>query len=139
MTSLQSHIKQIPANGGYYITIAKVDGTVYANTGTADAPVFNSNPFLSSVSTATTNSTIAIGSILRDEGQTLISASRVFRKVQLLLSTGALVSSGTDGVAGSAYGTANVTPYLTGYIELPGTGGYSSGSAGPLTAVARLG
>lgn len=141
MTSLQSRIKQIPGNAGYYITLADIRGTFYANSGTESAPTFVSNVSTLSTAGARISSVVASsGAVLRDHGLTLISASRVFRKVQLLISTNSLVNGGTDGVAGSSYESATgpIEAYLTGFIELPGTGGYSSGT-GSVTPVARLG
>lgn len=61
-----------------------------------------------------TISTIAAGGLLRDMGKSVVSAGRVFRKVQLMTST---VSTG--GVNGPAGVTTNpYVDYLTGYIEL---------------------
>jgi hypothetical protein len=61
-----------------------------------------------------TISAIAAGGLLRDMGKSVVSAGRVFRKVQLLTST---VSTG--GVNGPAGVTTNpYVDYLTGYIEL---------------------
>ncbi len=147
MTSLQSGLKQIPANNGYYINVASVTGTIYTNTGTDAAPVFSNAIAISSVSAATAGvSTMLItagATIFRDMGKTLTSSSRIFRKVQLLMSTNSLVNSGTDGVGGVA-GSSTLASYLTMYIELPGTGGYSTGagtntSTVDFTPVARLG
>jgi hypothetical protein len=144
MTSLQSRIKQIPGNAGYYICVANAQTTVYANTGTNAAPTFNNSIFQSTVSANTVThlpaTELGAGKVFRDHGLTLISASRVFRKVQLLVSTNSLVNGGTDGVAGVGYESATgpIEAYLTGFIELPGTGGYSSGT-GSVTPVARLG
>ena len=143
MTSLQSGLKQIPANAGYYITVATATTTVYANVGTDAAPTLSNGAFQSSISSATKTNVVAAGTVFRDHGKTLLSASRVFRKVQLLVSSNSLVNGGTDGVGGASYETAasnstTSTPYITGYIELPGTGGYSTGS-GSFTPVARLG
>lgn len=142
MSSLQSGLKQIPANAGYYIPLADCRNTFYANSGTNAAPNFVSG--VSTLSTAGARISTLIASagagVLRDHGLTLTSASRVFRKVQLLISSNSLVNGGTDGVGGTSY--ENVTtlqePYLTGFIELPGTGGFSTGS-GSFTPVARLG
>jgi len=142
MTSLQTSLKQIPANAGYYICVANAQTTVYANTGTNAAPTFNNSIFQSTVSANTVThlpaTELGAGKVFRDHGLTLTSASRVFRKVQLLVSTNSLVNGGTDGVGGYTYGVANTTPYITGFIELPGTGGLSSGT-GSFTPVARLG
>lgn len=146
MTSLQTGLKQIPANNGYYINVAPCVTTIYANTGSDAAPAFNNTIAISSIASATGASTIvavAGAAIFRDMGKTLLSSTRVFRKVQLLVSTNSLVNGGTDGVGGNANNSI-FTNYLTMYIELPGTGGYSSGAglnagAADFTPVARLG
>jgi hypothetical protein len=137
MTSLQSGLKQIPLNGGYYINIGSVFNTVTVNTGTEAAPNFNLGVFQSTVSTGSisTNVCTAGQAVFRDMGLSLTSSTRVFRKVQLLRSTLSVVNGGTDGVSGNA--TTNGA-YLTAFIELPGTGGYSSGTPS-FTPVARLG
>lgn len=137
MTSLQTGLKQVPANGGYYIPVADIRATFYQNNGTSAAPSFGQSISTLSTAGAVVSSLIASAGagVLRDMGQTLTSSTRVFRKVQILRSTLSVANNGTDGVAGQP-----TTPgaYLTGYIELPGTGGYSSG-APSFTPVARLG
>ncbi len=134
MTSLQTRIKQIPANDGYYIGIgAAVRDTFYVNIGTDSAPNISTNLWARSSNTSTILNTP--GCIFRDMGKTLISSSRVFRKVQLLVS-----SPLSEGVAGQPLSATNTSDYLTGYIELPGTGGMSSGASNfSYTPVARLG
>jgi len=71
---------------------------------------------------------VGAGGILRDMGKSVVSAGRVFRKVQLLCST---VSTG--GVGGPAGAATNVD-YLTGYIELGSdlTLGGNGGIAAPV-------
>lgn len=136
MSSLQSGLKQIPANAGYYISVGDVRTTLYQQNGTDAAPLFGQS--MSTISTSfkgVSTAFAAAGLVLRDMGKTVLSSSRVFRKVQVLQATNSLVNGGTDGVGG----VANVpAEYLTFYIELPGTGGMSSGS-GSYTPVARLG
>ena len=130
MSSLQSSRKQIPANGGYYLTLATVLPNAYNNSATA--------PVLTAFGAS---STIGALSTLRDMGATAVSSGRVFRKVQLLRNTSSILVGGTDGVSGSDSG-AGTSAYFTGFIELPGTGGTSSGvlsGAGTVAAVARLG
>jgi hypothetical protein len=137
MTSLQSGLKQIPLNGGYYINVASVFTTTALNTGTDAAPNFSVGAFQSTVSTGqiSTNVCTAGQAVFRDMGTTIVSSTRVFRKVQLLRNTSSLVLGGTDGVTGNS---STPGAYLTSFIELPGTGGYSSGT-GTITPVARLG
>ena len=135
MTSLQTRIKQIPANDGYYINIGSALNTFYVNIGTDSAPQISTNIWARSTGTSTLLVT-AGSAIFRDMGKTLTSSARVFRKVQLLVG-----SPLTEGVSGTPAGVgAAASEYLTGYIELPGTGGLSSGVTGSqLTPVARLG
>jgi hypothetical protein len=132
MTSLISQTKQIPANAGYYITVATgvAAGTIYANQGTDELPVLSNPVMASTLSTSGVYTTVnAAGAVLKDMGKSLVSSGRVFRKVQVVANTAA-----TEGVGGVADTT---TAYITGYIELPGQHG--SGGSAPTTAVARLG
>jgi hypothetical protein len=142
MTSLISATKQIPLNSGYYITVGSLAGATgaaakfYVNAGTDDLPNISANIYATSSVTSTFMNAAGAG-IFRDMGKTLRSSGRVFRKVQLLTSTNSVTNLGTDGVGGVDTAPFN---YLTGYIELPGTGaqGYSSGT-GSFSPVARLG
>ena len=136
MTSLISQTKQIPANAGYYITVAAniagSAGTIYANQGTDSVPVFSNPVMASTLSTSGVYATVnAAGAVLKDMGKTLTSSGRVFRKVQVVANTGAVPTEGVSGV------DAALTAYITGFIELPGQHG--SGGSAPTTAVARLG
>ena len=142
MTSLQTRLKQIPANAGYYVNVGDCRLTFYANNGTDAAPSFGQ--MVSTMSTAgaavSTQIVLAGAGVFRDMGKTLISTqsvggnARVFRKVQLLVAnTSSVTNSGTDGVKQVPGGGG----YLTGYIELPGQG-TGSGTAS-FTPVARLG
>ena len=136
MSSLQSGVKQIPANAGYYITVGNAVTKFYTNIGTDSAPSLNNGLMISTLSSsgaAVSSLITAAGGVFRDMGKTLTSTGRVFRKVQLLVT-----SPLTEGVAGNVATAALPVDYLTGYIELPGTGGLSSGS-GNYTPVARLG
>jgi hypothetical protein len=141
MTSLQKAIKQIPANLGYYINVGDARTTYYQQNGTDAAPALSTNLYAQSTvrfGPATNLCTLmaTAGSVIfRDMGKTLVSSSRVFRKVQLLTSTNSLTNGGTAGVGGVDVAGVN---YLTGYIELPGTGGENSGVVA-ITPVARLG
>lgn len=143
MTSLQTTIKQIPPRLGYYVNVGDLRTTFYQNNGTDALPLISANIYARSTMSTSGNvlSTLfaTAGSlVLRDHGKTLLSASRVFRKVQLLISSNSLVNGGTDGVGGVSYETNTVVPYFTGYIELPGTGDSSSGTPS-FSPVARLG
>jgi len=131
--------KQVRANNGYYINVGDMRTKFFQNNGTDAAPSLGSNYYAANtvVSTLIVN---AGGAVFRDHGKTLTSSGRTFRKVQLMLSTGVVyggTAAGTDGVAGLDSAPSN---YVTGYIELPGSGGASSGLPGSGYApVARLG
>lgn len=137
MTSLISYTKQVPLNAGYYINVGDIRQTFYANYGTDDLPRVSTNVYSQS---SVTSTFMATGgqAILRDMGKTLVSAGRGFRKVQLRVSTGVLLTGGTDGVGGVDVAPTN---YITGYIEIPfSTSGIAGGSgANVITPVARLG
>lgn len=133
--------KQLRVNAGYYINVADVRATFYQNNGTDVAPLISANTFARSTMGGISTILATAGSaVFRDHGKTLTSANRTFRKVQLMVSTGSTYGgavAGTDGVGGFDVAPTN---YLTGYIELPGSGGASSGLNGSAyTAVARLG
>ena len=137
MASLLTNTKQVPLNSGFYITLANAGSTSYVNNGTMAAPLMaaitTTNLGVASIAPAQ-----AVNAVLRDEGVTLRSANRVFRKVQLMMSTGSVLDgvNGTDGVGGAAGSTTVTGPYLTYYIELPGNPSSGTTSATP---VARLG
>jgi hypothetical protein len=139
MTSLTSYTKQIPANAGYFIKVGTITSaanttTFYQNNGTDDLPLISANVYaLSSVTS--TLLTVNGSAVFKDMGKTLMSSGRTFRKVQLVVSTNSLMFGGTEGVGGVDNAPTN---YLTGYIELPGQHGQTSGS-GSFTPVARLG
>jgi hypothetical protein len=123
-------------NNGYYITLGQISSTTYDLTGSDTIPIFTrtSGVFTGAVGDLLGRS----ATVLRDEGKTLRSANRVFRKVQLMMSTGSVLDgvNGTDGVGGVAAPNTTNTGYLTAYIELPGNP--SSGTSS-VTPVARLG
>jgi len=156
MSSVISGLKQIPTSAGYYVPLNNCVGTFYLNTSGSDAaPIFNGNLMVSTMSSSGAYvSSLISGAgkgVFRDHGKTLVSSGRVFRKVQLMISSaGSLTQGGSSGVGGLADGSgvsgnSQASGYLTGYIELPGLAGAASGlvnNAGGLTAftpVARLG
>jgi hypothetical protein len=143
MTSLLTNLKQVPANAGFYITVADCRTTFYTATGTDAAPLFSTNIYARSTVTSTLLATGGTA-VLRDHGKALVSSGRVFRKVQLMVSSGQVTNGGSDGVGGIDLGPGVTPGYITGYIELPGLG-VGSGVAGvagatiAFTPVARLG
>jgi hypothetical protein len=138
MTSLLSYTKQIPANGGYYVTLTDIRSRFYYNNGTEAAPQLSTVNFTAGNQGGVSSVIAVAGGMLRDHGVTLLSSGRVFRKVQVMCSTNQVRVGGSDGVGGDVNASYTTPSYGTGFIELPGTGGYSSGS-GNYTQVARLG
>ena len=75
-----------------------------------------------------TISSIGAGGYFRDMGKTVVSASRTFRKVQLLVN-----AVSTSGVGGPLTATADArnVDYLTGYIEVAGGPGLNGVGGNP--------
>jgi len=139
MTSLQSGIKQ--SADQYFIVIGDLrgDGPTAAGTGGTPGSLLAYRADLGRFSTAqwayaptpltgqrVYSSLIATAGagILKDMGRTIVSASRTFRKVQLVVPGAG--SGSTFGVAGET--GVNAADYLTGYIELgfEGAGGVNA-------------
>ena len=120
--------RQVSNDTGYYIPIADCRTKIYAYN-PANAQQFSTAVWTQSTLTSTFVQAAGAG-VLRDMGRTVVSASRTFRKVQLLVSSPSAFS--TFGVSGFA-GTTDGEDYLTGYIEL----GFSG--AGVPTPVAAFG
>ena len=143
MTSLQTRIKQIDVEQGYYMPLSSLQNVIYAFTAGSGAGgsfaqgsfstaswatlTYNgkTNPYLSSINAAGAG-------ILRDMGKTIVSAGRTFRKVQLLLNSANFVSTG--GVGGQNPATNPVQDYLTGFIEL---GFEGQGTPAPVAVFGR--
>ena len=117
--------------GGFFIPVGNCLSKVFAYTeGSGAGGSFTPGNFVNApwadVGTATainatsTINTAGAGGVFRDMGKTVVSASRVFRKVQLLVSS----AVSTGGVSGQN-GSSPDVDYLTGYIEL------MSGNNGP--------
>jgi len=126
--------------GGFFVPLGNVGNAVLAFTaaggagGSYQVGSFAAAAWAQSGTTpskyTSTISSIAAGGVLRDMGKSVVSAGRVFRKVQLLTST---VSTG--GVGGPVGSTNPVVDYLTGYIEL-GSGLANGGLPGTFAPVA---
>ena len=143
MTSLQTRIKQVDVEQGYFMPLSSLQNIVYAFTAGSGAGgsfaqgsfstaswatlFYNGkgNPYLSSINGAATG-------LLRDMGKTIVSAGRTFRKVQLLQNGANFVSTG--GVAGQNPNTNPVQDYLTGFIEL---GFEGAGTPAPVAVFGR--
>ena len=145
MTSIGADIKQIPNDARFFVPVSSLAyrGGINAKDATTGALtqanwLLNSAGQSASASPGAANyGTSFVSSIngpgagrLRDLGKTYISASRAFRKVQLVwYGTGANSTFGVNGQSG----TAPDADYLTGYIEL---GWEGNGIPAP---VARMG
>jgi len=138
MTSLLTSTRQISRDTGYYIPVGSLRGLIYQynpTSGVSTAAAWaNTNhstlPFISS----------AGAGVLKDMGKTVVSSSRVFRKVQLVLSTASLLAAqgisntvGGNAAGGTVAYTSVGEDYLTGYIEL----GFNGGTPAPVAAYGR--
>ena len=108
MTSLQTNFKQVPFEGGSFVTLAQVTLKVLS---TDELSVSNGTGAL----------VVAANSFLRDMGRTVVVSGALYRK---FLVVGPVLAS--NGVVGAAPG------YLTGYVKL------SNGGAGSPDLVARV-
>jgi hypothetical protein len=106
--------KQNQTDIGYFVTLANMAGKVFAYAPTS-AAVFSTASWAAVGAGASLSSINAAGGILKDMGKTVVSSSRTFRKVQVVLPASAALS--TFGVGGRA-ATAAGEDYFTGYIEL---------------------
>ncbi len=128
MTSLQSHIKQIPAEAAYFrpvpsLATSAITSTILTFTAGAGAPLRTVNAqgvgangsFAVASWTPAYNTALSTGAcLLKDMGRTVVSAGRTFRRVQMVVPDAAY--SATGGVGGAAAGTDS--DYMCGYIEL---------------------
>ena len=127
MTSIPAFLKQIPSDSRNFVPISSLayPGGINSLTTTGvltTALWAGDGRAPASAAPATNGGTRYTSSIngpgagkLRDMGKTYLSASRVFRKVQLIVPNTQTTS--TFGVEGNQNTSPNVD-YLTGYIEL---------------------
>ena len=129
MTSLQTSLKQHDNDAGYFIPVGSLIGLINArtepspvgaNTG-VNGGTFSTAQWAYWGSKATSSINAAGAGLLKDLGRTVVSSSRTFRKIQLVVRDPLNLS--TSGVSGQA-GTLPNSDYFTGYIELcfDGTG-----------------
>jgi hypothetical protein len=123
--------REISNDANHYINIADCRGRMYSYSESlnqvsaatwAQQPAVGSGLYSSLLITAG-------GAILKDMGKTVVSSSRTFRKVQLVVA-GSVSTFGAGGLVGSSY---PATDFLTAYIELGFDG------AGTPTQVAQFG
>jgi len=138
MTSIGVRTRQVNSDTGYYIPLATLVDRLYSLPATAGGPLstatwcraVNPDRVLGLISSAGAG-------LLKDMGKTVVSSTRVFRKVQLVVpsSVGTTNTStlNTFGVGGASGTTAPQSDFYTAYIELA-----SEGSGNP-TPVALFG
>ena len=107
--------KQNQTDIGYFVSIASLEGKVYAYAPTS-ATVFSTASWAAQPAGVTLSTVKVAGAVLKDMGKTVVSSLRTFRKVQLVL-PGSNSTLSTFGVGGRA-ATAAGEDYFTGYIEL---------------------
>lgn len=135
MTSLQTGLRQISQDSGYFIAISSCAGVIFT-TPLGDNPPWASTSAIAGYSTVV-SSVHRAGTLFKDMGKSIISSGGYFRKVQLVVpqqAAAGLVSTGTAstfGVAGS--GGATNGDFFTGYIKLGFDG------QGPNAPVAQFG
>ena len=142
MTSLQTGVRQISNNSGYFISLSSLVNVIYATplgdvaswANTATAGTAQSGTLSTAVSTVNRQ-----GILYRDMGKSIISSGGYYRKVQLVVPQGAntatQVGAGTTstfGVGGYS-GTSGQPDFFTGYIKLGFDG------VGPPANVAQFG
>lgn len=127
MTSIPAFLKQIPADARNFIPVSSLAypggiNSLNTTTGVLATAAWagggrQPNDTVAGPGTRYTSSINGPGAgKLRDMGKTYVSASRVFRKVQLVVPV-STTNQSTFGVEGNQNTTPNVD-YLTGYIEL---------------------
>lgn len=147
MTSLLSNLKTVNNEAGYYINVGDLRSKIYArteptgNTGTLgggfSAAIWATSTLANGQSWVSTALATSGGAILRDMGRSIVSSTRTFRKVQLVVPANRAPS--TFGVGGGTIAGEN---YFTGYIELgfgPEGGSGGPGDAGGPAPVAHYG
>ena len=134
MTSLQTSVRQVSPNTGYYIPVGDCRGKIFSvNNGSVNVATWAATNVATPAAGGNYSTLISgagAGGLLRDMGKTIVSSSQTFRKVQLVVPT-----TSTFGVGGVAGSTAPQTDYLTGYITL----GFGSDGTSTVTPVALFG
>ena len=126
MTSIPAFLKQIPSDSRNFVPVSSLayPGGInsLATSGALATALWAGDGRAPNATVPTNGGSKYTSSIngpgagkLRDMGKTYLSAGRVFRKVQLIVSNTQTTS--TFGVEGASPTTPNAD-YLTGYIEL---------------------
>jgi hypothetical protein len=112
MTSVAPSAGGFSQSNGYFVTTAATTLQVYTP-GSGSGGSFRVGSFAAGTGVLVTGA----NDVLRDMGKTVISSSRVFRKVQVVDDAANPIVAGTvPGGVGNSAGTA----YRTGYIEIGG-------------------
>lgn len=143
MTSLQTGMRQISNDSGYFITLSSCVNVVFATplgpiAGFASTGLLGAADGYLSSAVSTVNRQ---GTLFKDMGKTIISSGGYFRKVQLVVPQAASAAGqvGTGTLNGSTFGVGGVgggstnTDFFTGYIKLGFEG------QGPNAPVAQFG
>ncbi len=117
MTSIGVRTRQVSTDAGYYIPLADLRGAIYSISNGAVSVATWAMSSAGDVKALPLISSAGAG-LLKDMGKTVVSASRTFRKVQLVVSS--VSTFGVGGNAGTAYPQSD---FYTGYLEL-GLEGY---------------
>ena len=132
MTSLQTSVRQISNDSGYFISLATCANQIYSTPDTSSVVAPWASTALSTVAfgglaAGALSSVIwrasTVGTLFKDMGKSVVSSGTHFRKVQLVLpqgAPGALATAGTTstfGVGGMA-SVSGMPDYFTGYIRL---------------------
>lgn len=136
MTSLKSSMKQLPFEGGHFVSLGNNPlSVILAYTPNADASKVGSFAPMTIASsesaTTLTNSSYGnistAGALLRDMGKTVISSGRMFRKVQYVKPGSSDLNATVPG-NGLTFGVdGEQTTYRSFYIELgAGTSGFKA-------------
>jgi hypothetical protein len=140
MTSIGVRTRQVSSDSGYYIPLADIRNTLFSAPSTANGALGVCPPWASTPNADRVLCLIssAGAGLLKDMGKTIVSSTRVFRKVQLVVPSSLngqvnLQVLSTGGVGGGSGTSLPSMDYYTAYIELG-----SEGSGNP-TRVALFG
>ena len=130
MTSVGPSAGGFSQSNGYFITTGAVTLQVYTP-GSGSGGSFRVGSFAAGTGVLVI---AGAGDVLRDMGKTVISSSRVFRKVQMVSDAPTAIVGGTGGTIPGGVANSAGTAYRTGYIEVGG-GLFGFGAAPTAPAV----
>ena len=123
MTSIGVRTRQVSSDSGYYIPLADLRNSLIGLPSTVNGPMGGCPAWALSTTVGPVSLISSAGAgLLKDMGKTIVSSTRVFRKVQLVV-PGAAGGSSTFGVAGASPATLPAGDFYTAYIELGSEGG----------------